>query len=114
MWDEGAAFVTMSPLRSIFRYEQRALHFLFQSTAWRRRIGLRYERANGVRAGTKLVHQCVLNSLPSFYQPGDFVVHLAGIKGVVKCLLFRSYYTQAAAAFGLTVRLRAWSTVVQG
>ena len=97
----------MSPLRSIFRFEQRALHYLFQSAAWRRRIGLRYEGANGVRSGTRLVHQCVMNSLPSFYQPGDFVIHLAGIKGVVKCLLFRRHYAAAAAAAGLTPGLDA-------
>ena len=102
LWEDGGAFVAMSPLRSIFRFEQRAFHFLFQSAAWRRRIGARYEGANGVRAGTRLSHQCLLNSLPSFYQPGDFVLHLAGIKGVVKCLLFRRHYFQAAAAAGLT------------
>ncbi len=94
--------VTMPPLRSLFHYEQRAFHHLFQSDAWRRKIGSRYEGANAVRAATKLVHQCVLNSLPSWYAPGDFVLHLAGMKGAVKCLLFRRYYLQAAAAAGLT------------
>jgi len=102
LWEEGAPFVTMPPLRSIFRYEQRSLHYLYQSAAWRRRIGARYEAANGVRAGTRLVHQCTLNSLASFYRPGDFVLHLAGVKGVVKCLLFRRHYLRAAAAAGLT------------
>jgi hypothetical protein len=27
--------------------------------------------------------------------PGDFIVHLAGLKGVAKCLMFRHYYTTA-------------------
>ncbi len=102
LWHEGTRYVSMAPLRSIFRYEQRAFHYLFQSAAWRRRIGDRYEGANGVRVRTKLVHQCVLNSLPSFYTPGDFVLHLAGIKGAVKCLMFRRHYLAAAAAAGLT------------
>lgn len=107
LWQHGAAYVSMAPLRSIFRYEQRAFHYLYQSSAWRRRIGDVYADANGVRARTKLVHQCVLNSLASFYQPGDFVVHLAGIKGAVKCLLFRRRYLEACSAFGLTPGLDA-------
>jgi hypothetical protein len=93
--------VQMPLLRSLFHYEQRAFHHLFQSAAWRRRVGERYEGANGVRAATRLVHQCVLNSLPSWYLSGDFVLHLAGMKGAVKCLLFRRAYLQAAAAAGL-------------
>jgi hypothetical protein len=97
--------VHMPLLRSLFHYEQRAFHRLFQSAAWARRVAgaePRYEGANGVRAATTLVHQCVLNSLPSWYESGDFVMHLAGMKGAVKCLLFRHYYLRAAAAAGLT------------
>jgi hypothetical protein len=107
LWSDagGGKWVAMSPLRSVFRYEQRALHFSLQTALWRRRVGAarggRFEGANGVRSGTALVHQCVLNSLPSFYQPGDFVVHLAGMKGAAKCLAFRRHYAAACAAAGL-------------
>ena len=96
--------VHMPLLRSLFNYEQRAFHRLFASAAWRRRVGGAeppYGGANGVRAATTLVHQCVLNSLPSWYRRGDFVMHLAGMKGAVKCLLFRHYYLAAARAAGL-------------
>ena len=100
LWAQEA-LVALPPRRSLFHYEQRAFHHLLQTGAWRRRVGGEpYAGANGIRAATALVHQCVLNSLPSWYRRGDFVVHLAGMKGAVKCLLFRRYYLLAAAAAG--------------
>jgi hypothetical protein len=108
MWELGDTYTAMRPGQSLFRYEQRALHFLFQSALWHdvmlRDSGSRqqhvYEHANGVRARTQLVHTCVLNSLPSWYRPGHFVLHLAGVKGTARCLLFRQAYERAAAAAG--------------
>ena len=32
------------------------------------------------------------------YVKGDFIVHLAGLKGVAKCLMFRHYYRGAKQA----------------
>jgi hypothetical protein len=101
LWEQEH-LVALPPLRQLFHYEQRAFHHLLQTAAWRRVVGLRYEHANAVRASTSLVHQCVLNSLPSWYRTGDFVLHLAGVKGAAKCLLFRRAYGNAAAAAGRT------------
>ena len=101
LWEQEQ-LVALPPLRQLFHYEQRAFHHLLQTAAWRRVVGLRYEHANAVRASTSLVHQCVLNSLPSWYRTGDFVLHLAGVKGTAKCLLFRRVYGRAAAAAGRT------------
>lgn len=107
MWDAGDTYAALRPAQCVFRYEQRALHFLLQSALWRStmvdgRHGQRhvYMAANGVRERTALVHTCVLNSLPSWYRPGNFVVHLAGVKGAARCLLFRRAYSVASAAAG--------------
>ena len=101
LWEQEQ-LVALPPLRQLFHYEQRAFHHLLQTAAWRRVVGLRFEHANAVRAATSLVHQCVLNSLPSWYADGDFVLHLAGVKGAAKCLLFRRAYGKAARAAGRT------------
>ena len=101
LWEQEQ-LVALPPLRQLFHYEQRAFHHLLQTAAWRRVVGLRYEHANAVRASTSLVHQCVLNSLPSWYRSGDFVLHLAGVKGAAKCLLFSRAYASAARAAGRT------------
>jgi hypothetical protein len=79
--------------RVLFHYEQRAMHYLYQSRVWRRGVkGEPYKGANTIRARTKVVNSCVFNSLPAWYVKGDFVVHLAGLKGIAKCLAFRHYY----------------------
>ena len=99
----GDTYVSMRPGQSLFRYEQRAFHYLFQTAVWRATMAGRlhvHGDANGVRAGTALVHPCVMNSLPSWYQPGEFVLHLAGVKGTARCLLFRRAYSAASAAAG--------------
>jgi hypothetical protein len=57
--------------------------------------------ANTIRARTKVVNSCVFNSLPAWYVKGDFIVHLAGLKGVAKCLMFRHYYRNAKVGLGL-------------
>jgi|TARA_B100001142_G_scaffold23311_1_gene21339 hypothetical protein len=82
--------------RVLFHYEQRAMHYLYQSRVWRRAVkGEPYKGANTVRARTKVVNTCVFNSLPAWYVKGDFIVHLAGLKGIAKCLAFRHYYGTA-------------------
>jgi len=106
LWAQEA-LVRLPASRALFHYEQRAFHHTLQTAAWRRRTGRRYEAANGVRSATALVHQCVLNTLPSWYSPGDFILHLAGIKGAARCLLFRAAYGSAAAAAGRTLGVDA-------
>ena len=77
----------------LFHYEQRAMHFLYQSKVWRRAVKQdAYQGANTIRARTKVVNSCVFNSLPAWYKTGDFLVHLAGSPGVAKCVMFRYYY----------------------
>ena len=51
-----------------------------------------YPKSNTVRARTKVVNACVFNSQPAFYKDSDLLVHLAGLKGTVKCMWFRYYY----------------------
>ncbi len=88
----------------LFHYEQRAMHYLYQSKVWRNAVKQpAYAQANTIRARTKVVNSCVFNSYPAWYKPGDFVVHLAGLKGIAKCLTFRYYYLRtqnAQAAIG--------------
>ena len=88
----------------LFHYEQRAMHYLYQSKVWRNAVKQpAYAHANTIRARTKVVNSCVFNSYPAWYKPGDFVVHLAGLKGIAKCLTFRYYYLRtqnAQAAIG--------------
>ena len=92
MWAQEQ-LVHPNTLRMMFKYEQRAFHYLYQSKVWRRVVqGEPYAKANTVRARTKVVNSCVFNSHPAFYEPGDFIVHLAGLKGVFKCVMFRHYY----------------------
>ena len=80
----------------LFKFEQRAMHFLYQSRIWRTSVkGDAYKGANTIRARTKVVNSCVFNSLPAWYVKGDFLVHLAGLKGVAKCMMFRHYYATA-------------------
>ena len=79
----------------VFHYEQRAFHHLFQTKVWSKNVGTRNEPYNGaedVRKRSKVVNQCVFNSLLPWYVNGDFVVHLAGMKGVAQCYLFWQYY----------------------
>ena len=77
----------------LFKYEQRAFHFLYQSKIWRQVVkGEPYPKANTVRARTKVLNACVFNSQPAFFVDGDLLVHLAGLKGTVKCMWFRYYY----------------------
>ena len=79
----------------LFHYEQRAMHYLYQSKVWRAAVRQEsggYQGANTIRARTKVVNSCVFNSLPAWYKKGDFIVHLAGLKGIAKCVAFRYYY----------------------
>jgi hypothetical protein len=82
----------------VFHYEQRAFHHLFQTIVWSKNVGTRkepYDGAEDVRKRSKVVNQCVFNSLLPWYVNGDFVVHLAGMKGVAQCYLFWQYYEKA-------------------
>jgi hypothetical protein len=73
--------------------------------------------ATGVRAHSKIVNQCVFNSLLPWYVGGDqvggdqvggdFVVHLAGLKGVWECLFFWYYFEVWRCRFRPRVD-RAW------
>ena len=88
-----------------FEFEQRALHYLTDTAAWRKWAAraptkvprVAADEAARTRSHIKVVPQCALNAYlvrprlasgPSAkvaaraaYQPGDFVVHLAGHKG---------------------------------
>ena len=90
----------------LFHYEQRAMHYLYQSMVWRKAVKQpAYMQANTIRARTKVVNSCVFNSYPAWLKQGDFIVHLAGIKGIAKCFTFRYYYLRAqqtVAAIGGT------------
>ena len=92
MWAQDQ-LVAPKTWNMLFKYEQRAFHFLYQSTIWRSVVkGEAYPKANTVRARTKALNACVFNSQPAFYVNGDLLVHLAGLKGTVKCMWFRYYY----------------------
>jgi hypothetical protein len=95
MWAQDQ-LVAPKTWNMLFKYEQRAFHYLYQSKIWRNRVkGDPYPKANTVRARTKVLNACVFNSQPSFYVEGDLLVHLAGLKGTVKCMWFRYYYKQS-------------------
>jgi len=95
MWSQEQ-FIAPKSWNMLFKYEQRAFHYLYQSAIWRRVVqGEQYPKANSVRARTKVVNACVFNSQPSFFVKGDLLVHLAGLKGFVKCMWFRRYYREA-------------------
>lgn len=92
MWSQDQ-LVAPKTWNMLFKYEQRAFHFLYQSTIWQSVVkGDMYPKANTVRARTKVLNACVFNSQPAFYVNGDLLVHLAGLKGTVKCMWFRYYY----------------------
>jgi|TARA_B100001113_G_scaffold327866_1_gene301708 hypothetical protein len=92
MWSQSQ-LVGAAPWQMLFHFEQRAFHYLYQTNIWRQKVGgEQFEKANTVRARTKVVNSCVFNSQLAFYEDGDFLIHLAGLKGVYKCLTFRRYY----------------------
>ena len=96
LWAQEQLVAPKNVWNMLFKYEQRAFHHLYASQIWRKVVkGPIYPKANTVRARTKVVNACVFNSQPAFYEPGDFVVHLAGLKGTVKCMWFSHYYKQA-------------------
>ena len=87
----------------LFHYEQRAMHYLYQSKVWTASVKQpAYQQANTVRARTKVINACVFNSYPAWYRKDDFIVHLAGLKGIAKCLTFRHYYQKAQQKFALS------------
>lgn len=97
----------------LFHYEQRAFHHLFQTVPWARQASVRgrapYARAGEVREHSKVVNQCVFNSLLPWYVRGDFVVHFAGLKGVWECAVFWHYFTLSQERPGMRVTNEQWA-----
>lgn len=100
----------------LFHYEQRAFHHLFQTVPWTKQKSVKgklpYPKAAEVRAHSKIVNQCVFNSLLPWYVTGDFVVHLAGLKGVWECLIFWHYFDISQENSGM--RITDWSRELGG
>ena len=97
----------------LFHYEQRAFHRLFHTDPWSKQVSVRgtapYSGAAEVRRHSKIVNQCVFNSLLPWYVSGDFVVHFAGLKGVWECLIFFSYFDKSQEAPGMRVSDAQWA-----
>jgi hypothetical protein len=102
----------------LFHYEQRAFHHLFQTTPWARQKSVKgkepYAGAAAVRAHSKIVNQCVFNSLLPWYVSGDFVVHFAGLKGVWECLIFWHYFDLSQQMPGMHVSDKQWGAEIGG
>lgn len=100
----------------LFHYEQRAFHHLFQTEPWTKQASVRgsapYGGAATVRAHSKIVNQCVFNSLLPWYVSGDFVVHLAGLKGVWECVIFWHYFDKSQERPGMRVTDEQWAREV--
>ena len=96
----------------LFHYEQRAFHHLFQTVPWSRQKSVKgqkpYPGAATVRAHSKIVNQCVFNSLLPWYVSGDFVLHFAGLKGVWECVIFWHYFDLSQEQPGMRVTEEQW------
>ena len=102
----------------LFHYEQRAFHRLFHTDQWSKHPSTRgaapYAGAAEVRAHSKIVNQCVFNSLLPWYVSGDFLVHFAGLKGVWECLIFFSYFDASQETPGMRVSDEQWAWELGG
>lgn len=102
----------------LFHYEQRAFHHLFQTEPWSKQGSVRgrqqYAGAAAVREHSKIVNQCVFNSLLPWYVSGDFVVHFAGLKGVWECLIFWHYFDVSQEMPGMRVTDEQWAAELGG
>ena len=102
----------------LFHYEQRAFHRLFHTDPWSKQPSTRgaapYAGAAEVRAHSKIVNQCVFNSLLPWYVSGDFVVHFAGLKGVWECFIFFSYFDASQEMPGMRVSDEQWARELGG
>ena len=67
-----------------------------------------------MRAHSKIVNQCVFNSLLPWYVSGDFVVHFAGLKGVWECLIFWHYFDLSQQMPGMHVSDKQWGAEIGG
>lgn len=87
-----------------FEYEQRALHYLLQTKAWRKRkLPVYPGDSKSISSHIHLLPQCSFNSyaLHPFdlrgqrneihYVDGDFLIHFAGVKGQKKINLMNHY-----------------------
>ena len=61
-----------------------------------------------MRAHSKIVNQCVFNSLLPWYVSGDFVLHFAGLKGVWECVIFWHYFDLSQEQPGMLVTEEQW------
>lgn len=102
-----------------FEYEQRVVHYLLESNVWKKRALSKYRHEGAtdyIRSHFSVLPQCAFNSyslhpmdsrgLPgdvSRYTPGggdgrsgsgDFVVHFAGKKGLIKTSLLEHYLNE--------------------
>jgi hypothetical protein len=102
----------------LFHYEQRAFHRLFHTDPWSKQPSTKnaapYAGAAEVRAHSKIVNQCVFNSLLPWYVSGDFVVHFAGLKGVWECFIFFSYFDASQEMPGMRVSDEQWARELGG
>tara|TARA_B110000977_G_scaffold171728_2_gene223587 strand:+ start:19170 stop:20567 length:1398 start_codon:yes stop_codon:yes gene_type:complete len=102
----------------LFHYEQRAFHRLFHTDPWSKQASVRgtapYSGAAEVRQHSKIVNQCVFNSLLPWYVSGDFIVHFAGLKGVWECLIFFSYFDKSQETPGMRVSDKQWAEELGG
>lgn len=96
----------------LFHYEQRAFHHLFRTEPWVKQASLwgskPYGNSADVRAHSKIVNQCVFNTMLPWYVSGDFVVHLAGLKGVWECIIFWYYFDLSQERPGMRVTDAQW------
>lgn len=89
-----------------FSYEQRAVHYLLDTPAWRNSKLQRYSgNSSAIRRHFSVLPQCAFNSYTvhpldlrgnrdlAQYKEGDFIVHFAGKKGYKKLKLM-DYYLQ--------------------
>lgn len=91
-----------------FEYEQRAVHYLLDTQIWRQRGLPKWPGdIQEIRNHFFFLPQCAMNSYimypyywngdreQSHYVKGDFMVHFAGKKGVIKTNLMSHFLTQA-------------------
>ncbi|RYH24968.1 hypothetical protein EON65_16070 [archaeon] len=91
-----------------FEYEQRAVHYLLDTSIWRQRGLPKWSGdIQEIRSHFFFLPQCAMNSYimypfywngdreQSHYVNGDFMVHFAGKKGAIKTNLMSHFLTQA-------------------
>jgi hypothetical protein len=99
-----------------FEYEQRAFHYLLDTPEWQQTGLSRYQPPAGVtiasiRSHFAVLPQCAFNSYSVYffdfradreasqYVKGDFLIHLAGKRGVKKKQILDYYLSQAELTY---------------